>query len=134
MPASSRFDPATLEVLDRVREVRIETSSADGTRSHRTIIWIVRVGDRPFIRSVRGTSGRWYREALQRPDVVLHAEGTALTVTAVVANDPDTVDQVNEAFRAKYGKRSPGSTASMLQPHTLETTIRLEPRDESRGR
>jgi len=38
---SSRFDAATLEMLGRVREGRIETTSLDGARTHRTIIWIV---------------------------------------------------------------------------------------------
>lgn len=121
------FDTATLELLDRVREVRIETTSLDGTTTHRTIIWIVTANDQVFIRSVRGTAGRWYREARRRPDVVLHAEGSAIPAMAVLANDADTVRLVSAAFTAKYGRRSPGSTASMLRPHTLETTVRVDP-------
>jgi hypothetical protein len=61
----------------------------------------------------------------------VHAQGASIPATAVLANDPDTVQQVSEAFTAKYGKRSPGSTASMLRVPTLETTMRLEPRNES---
>jgi hypothetical protein len=133
MPTQPSFDPAALERLDRVREVRIQTTSIDGARTHRTIIWIVTAAEQVFIRSVRGTAGRWYREALRRPDVLVHAEGVELPVTAVPANDQGTIQLVSDAFKAKYGKRAPGSTASMLQPHTLETTIRLDPRGESRG-
>jgi hypothetical protein len=129
MTTPSRFDASILEVLGRVREVRIETTSIDGPRSHRTIIWIVTAGDQAYVRSVDGTSARWYREAVRRPDVVLHAAGAAIPVTAVPANDPDTVEQVSDAFWAKYGKVSQSSTESMVQPHTLETTLRLNPRD-----
>jgi len=131
MPDAPRFDAVTLELLGRVREVRLETTSMDGMKTHWTIIWVVTVGDEAFIRSVRGTAGHWYREAIQRPEVTVHADRASIPASAVRANDPDTVGQVSDAFRAKYGKRSPGSTASMLRPHTLETTMRLEPRDES---
>jgi hypothetical protein len=124
-----RFDGPVLQVLSRRREVEIETTSLDGVQPHRTTIWIVVVGEVAFVRSERGEAGRWYREARAEPEVILHAEGTAIPVTAVLANDAATIEQVSDAFRAKYGKWSPGSTAAMVAPHTLETTLRLDPRD-----
>jgi len=126
-----RFDTPTLEMLGRVREVEIETTSLDGARSHRTIIWIVVVGNEAYVRSEYADSGRWYREARSEPQVILHAEGSAIPATAVLANDAETVEAVSDAYRAKYGKRSPGSTDAMVAPHTLETTLRLDPRDVS---
>jgi hypothetical protein len=132
-PMARPFDAAILEMFARVREVRIETTSLDGARTHRTIIWIVTAGDEVFIRSVRGIAGRWYREARQRPEVTIHADNQAIPVVAVLANDAESVRKVSDAFEAKYGRRSPGSTASMLRPHTLETTIRLEPAEAGSG-
>lgn len=123
------FDAATLARLSRVREVELETTPPDGGRTHRTIIWIVVVGEQAFVRSEHGTAGRWFREARATPDTILHAEGAALRVTAVLANDDATVAAVSDAFRAKYGRQSAASTAAMVQPHTLETTLRLDPRD-----
>ena len=123
-----RFDPPTLAMLGRVREVEIETTSLDGEQRHRTIIWVVVVGNEAYIRSEYAESGRWYREARSEPRVSLHAEGKALAATAVLTNDTETVEAVSDAYRAKYGKRSPGSTAAMVAAHTLEHTLRLEPR------
>lgn len=123
------FDTATLEMLGRVREVTVETTALEGVKPHRTTIWIVVVGDHAFVRSERGEAGRWYRETRAEPEIILHADGMAMPVTAVLANDAEAIDQVSDAFRQKYGKRSPSSTAAMLEPHTLETTMRLEPRD-----
>ena len=128
MATSAPFDPSTLLKLRGVREVTIETTALDGSATHRTIIWIVAVGDQPFVRSERGTAGRWYREARAHPDVILHVEGAQHPVTAVLANDAESVELVSNAFREKYGRRSPGSTEMMVQPHTLETTLRLLPR------
>lgn len=129
MPA--RFDAATLAMLDLVREVQVETTSLEESETHRTIIWIVTAGDQAFIRSERGEAGRWYREARRRPEVVLHAEGAPIPVNLVMADDPDSIQRVNEALTIKYGRRSPGSTASMLRPHTLPTTMRVDPRGDA---
>ncbi len=123
-----RFDADTLATLARIREIELETASLDGTQTHRTVIWVVTVGDQVFVRSERGTAGRWYREARQTPDTVLHAKDEAIPVTAVLAAHPDTIRRVSDAFAAKYGRLSAASTAAMLQPHTLETTLRLDPR------
>jgi hypothetical protein len=62
---------------------------------------------------------------------MLHAEGSAIAVSAVLANDAETIEAVSDAYRAKYGERSPGSTEAMVAPHTLEHTLRLDPRDSS---
>ena len=124
----SRFDPDTLATLGPIREIELETTSVDGAQTHRTIIWVVTVGDQVFVRSERGSAGRWYREARHTPDIILHARDESIPVTAVPAADPDTVQRVSDAFTAKYGRRSAASTAAMLLPHTLETTLRLDPR------
>ena len=124
-----RFDAATLATLARIREIDLETASPDGAQTHRTTIWLVTVGDQVFVRSERGTAGRWWREARHDPDLIVHAEAEAIPVTAVLAADPDTVQRVSDAFLAKYGRRSAASTAAMLRPHTLDTTLRLDPRD-----
>ena len=123
----NRFDTATLETLGRVREVQLETTTVEGATVHRTTIWIVVVGDKAYIRSEFAEKGRWYREARAQPEVILHADGQAIPVTAVL--DTEAVSAVSDAFRAKYGKGSPASTEAMVAPHTLEHTLRLDPRD-----
>lgn len=128
MPSPPRFDAATVKTLANVREVSIETTSIDRERTHRTIIWIVTVEDRVFVRSVDGATARWYREAIEHPEVVLHVDGDAIPAMAVLANDADTIQRVSDAIRSKYGKRSPGSTELMIQPHNLESSLRLDPR------
>lgn len=60
--------------------------------------------------------------------MILHANDVSIPVTAVLAAHPDVIRRVSDAFAAKYGRLSAASTAAMLQPHTLETTLRLDPR------
>lgn len=97
-------------------------------REIRTRIWVVVADDHVYVRSVRGDRGYWYQSALERPDeVALRAGDRDIPVRAVSAADADSVAKVSAALEAKYG-RSRGSFQSMIRPHTLETTIRLEPR------
>lgn len=124
MAGPTRFDPATLSRLERVRDVRLETAALDGSRRHRTIIWIVTAADEAFIRSVRGAKGRWYREVLAEPEVILHVESEAIPGIAVPATDAESIQRVSDAFSAKYGWLSRGSTASMLRPHARDDPAR----------
>jgi hypothetical protein len=118
------FDAETLDLFDREEEVDIETTSA-GPQRRRTTIWIVVADGVPFIRSVRGERGRWYRELRARPEVALHVAGRRIPVHPVLADDAESIEACSRALSAKYGDGP--STVAMLQPKTLGTTLRLEP-------
>jgi hypothetical protein len=116
--------PAT---IDESREVEIETRQGDDAPVHRTIIWAVVDDGEVFVRSLRGTRGRWYRELIAQPDaVVVHVSGESFPVQAVEATDPESVERTSEALRRKYGDSR--SLESMIADDILETTVRLEPR------
>ena len=121
------FDPEILRLLDRTKEVRIETRRDGDSPEHRTIIWVVVVEDEVFVRSVRGAKGRWYREISSNPEGALHVEEDRIPVRAAPATDGATVDAVSAAFRSKYQQSSPASTEAMVRPETLPTTLKLSP-------
>ncbi|MFL5777514.1 MAG: nitroreductase/quinone reductase family protein [Chloroflexota bacterium] len=113
--------------LGRVRaaeEVEIETQAPDGP-AHRATIWVLVDGDDVFVRSVRGESGRWFREASANPAVGLHVAGRRLAATAIPATDPDSIERINAALRAKY--LGIEGYDSMLEPAVLAANFRLEP-------
>ena len=117
------FPRATLALLDRAREVDIETRSAKGV-THGVPIWIVVDGDDVFVRTYRGKSSRWYRELLARPGAIL-ADGKRVPVRAERAVDADALRRTSDGYRKKYPKS--GSLDSMLRRSVLDTTLRLEP-------
>jgi hypothetical protein len=114
------------DAVDSAHEVEIETRRGEGAPVHRTIIWAVVDGDDVYVRSLRGASGRWYRELMSDPAAVLHARDEEFPVRAVPAGDPESVERASEALRRKYSDSR--SLASMLEDDILETTVRLEPR------
>ena len=119
-----RFGESDLAAIVAAKEIRIETQSASGT-VHRTIIWVVEHDGTVYIRSVDGAGARWYREATSARPVALHVDGRRLPVKLEHADDPASVEAASAGLEAKY-KRS-HSLGSMLQDHTLGTTLRVEP-------
>jgi hypothetical protein len=118
------FANTELVRIAEAEEIEIETRSAIG-ETHRTIIWPVVRNDAVLVRSVRGRTARWYREALADPAVAIHLDGRRLAATAVPATSPADVGACSDGFREKYA-RDP-SLGAMLDPGVLDTTTRLEP-------
>ena len=114
------------DAIDFAREVEIETRRGEGAPVHRTIIWAVVDDGDVFVRSLRGPSGRWYRELMSDPAAVLHTQHEEFPVQAVKANDPESVERTSEALRRKYSDSR--SLVSMLADDILDTTVRLDPR------
>lgn len=121
---TERFDDVVLALLASELEVEIETRRRDGT-PRRTIIWVMVDGTDVYLRSVRGPEGRWYRELAAQPEGALHVAGRRVAFRAVPAADERSIAACDEALRRKY-RGHPGYD-SMFRPHTLETTLRLEP-------
>jgi len=124
---NASFDAETIDLLDETKEVRIETRRDDNSPEHRTVIWVVVVEGEVFVRSVRGSKGRWYREISSNPEGALHVEDDRIPVRAAPATDDTTVEAVSAAFRSKYQKSSPASKEAMVRPETLPTTLKLSP-------
>lgn len=122
------FSSDVLDAIDRAKEVRIETSAGPDKPIHKTIIWIVVDAGDVFVRSWRGVTARWYREALANPEIALHVGKDRLAATAVPAHDDDAVSRTSAALERKY--EGDPSTRSMVRDEILITTLRLDPRTE----
>ncbi|HUG06147.1 MAG TPA: DUF2255 family protein [Candidatus Limnocylindria bacterium] len=122
---NASFPAAVLERFDAMKVVDIETRSAKGT-THSVPIWIVVVDGVPYVRSVRGPQGRWYRELLASGEGAIVAGGERTAVKATHDRTRAAIDGTSDALRRKYDG-SAASLASMLRPEVLDTTVRLEP-------
>ena len=122
--AGGVFDADALEGMRDDIEVEIETWSPErGAR--RVIIWSVVVDGVPYVRSYRGVNGRWYQDVLREPQCAIHTRGRRVTVRAVAALEPETIQAVSDALAAKYA--DDGAMPDMLVPVVLGTTLRLNP-------
>ena len=119
------FPRVVLQAFDEVGIVDVETRSKDGA-THQVKIWIVVVDGVPYVRSVRGPKGRWFRELMARKEGAIHVGKRRIPVRPVRVTAVATNEKVSDAIRAKY----PGpkqSVAAMVRDEVLGTTARLEP-------
>lgn len=116
-----------LALIDRTREVRVETFSTSG--SVKTVIWIVVVDGTVYVRSVRGDDGHWYQRALANPLLAIHVGDERIEFRAIHVSDPDEIVAVSNALREKYP--AGGSLDRMTRAGVLDNTLRLEPMEPS---
>jgi hypothetical protein len=120
--AMAKFDADTLRDLRDLREVAIRTEKhPEGA----VVIWVVVADDEVFVRSVRGSRGRWYRDLAAGGSATLEFAGRRLAVRAIPASDPDPVARASREYLRKY-QPSPYAQ-SMVRDEVLPTTMRLEP-------
>jgi hypothetical protein len=126
----SAWSPDDLDRLGGASEVEVSSARWDGTLSRARTVWIVRVGDQLYLRSVNGPDGAWYRLTRASRQGRIEARGVVRDVTWV---DVDATGQpdVDPAVDAEYARKYQGATsaiAHITSPLARATTMRVEPR------
>jgi hypothetical protein len=113
-------------------ELDIATRRADGTLRTPRIVWVVRVGDGLFVRSVNGPEAAWYRGTRSAMQGHIEAGGLERDVVFV---DPDhgLEDAIDDAYRVKY-RSSPSAVRHITSAQARSTTIELVPGSGGAGR
>lgn len=120
----------TSEELTRIgtaEELQIASLRADGTLRKPVIIWVVRLGDDLYVRSVKGRTSAWFRGTQVRGEGHIRAGGVDKEVTFVEA-DPMLNDQIDTSYRTKYRRYAASIISTIVSPEALSATIKLVPR------
>ena len=117
-----------LDKIGRAEELEIATLRRDGTQRKPVTIWVVRVDDDLYVRSYKGRTSAWFRGVQLRHEGRIWAGGVEKDVTFREETDPAINDQIDAAYRTKYG-RYPQYVTPMLTPEVRATTIQLTPRN-----
>lgn len=125
---SSAWTRKELDLIGAAQELEIAARRRDGSLRQPLPIWVVRVGDELYVRSWRGTDGGWYRTARTTHEARVSAGGIERDVSLPDAGD-DVGDDVDAAYRAKYGRNS-SYVEAMIAPPARATTLKLAPRRE----
>jgi hypothetical protein len=119
----------TSDELDRIgaaEELDLASVRSDGTLHNPVTMWVVRHGEKIFVRSVNGRRSSWFRGAQARHEAHIQAGGVHKDVTLV--DTDDVGDEVNDAYRAKYGRRYPSIVPAIVAPEARAATLKLVPR------
>jgi hypothetical protein len=102
----------------------------DGTLRAPRPIWVVRADNDLYVRAAYGSGSGWHRVARTSGHARIAAGGVQKDVDVQDADDA-MLDQVDAAYREKYGHRYASIVDSITDPEHRATTLRLLPQDAS---
>jgi hypothetical protein len=90
-------------------------------------IWVVRLGDELYVRSVYGRTSAWFRNSQVRHEGCIQAGGVEKDVTFVEEPDSKINDLIDEAYRTKYRRYAASIISSIISTDARAATIKLVP-------
>jgi hypothetical protein len=103
-----------LNKIGKTEEIQLASMRNDGTLHKPVTIWVVRVGDDLYVRSVNGREGKWFRGTQTHHEGHIRAGGVSKDVSFVDA-DPGVYPQVDEAYRTKYEDKLDAPARELLE-------------------
>ena len=120
------WTPDELDRIGGAEELTLASVRADGALRHPVRMWVVRIGDDVYVRSVNGRGSSWFRSIEARHEARIASGGVEKDVALVETDDAN--DAVDAAYTEKYGRRYKAIVPSMLTAQARAATARLEPR------
>jgi hypothetical protein len=116
-----------LTKIGTAEELEIASIRKDGTRRKPVTIWVVRLGDELYVRSVNGRTSAWFRNIQVRHEGCIQAGGVEKDVTFVEEPDSKINDLIDEAYRTKYRRYAASIISSIISTDARAATIKLVP-------
>jgi hypothetical protein len=123
----SAWTSEELTGIGTAEELEIASRRRDGTLRNPRTIWVVRVGDDLYVRSMYGRTGGWFPGTQIRHEGHIRAGGVDKDVTFTDA-DPALNDQIDAAYREKYRRYGKRTIGGVVNPEARAATIKLVPR------
>jgi hypothetical protein len=117
-----------LKKIGTAEELQVSSLRRDGTLRKPVTIWVVRLGNDLYVRSVNGRTGAWFRGTQVRHEGHMRAGGVAKDVTFVEEAAPGLEDRIDAEYRNKYRRYAKSIVDSIVSPTARSATIKLTPR------
>jgi hypothetical protein len=120
----SAWTSEELTGIGTATELQIASRRRDGTLGNPRTIWVVRVGDDLYVRSMYGRGGGWFPSTQVRQEGHIRAGGVDKDVTFA---DADLNDEIDAAYRDKYRRYGERIIGGVVNPGARAATIKLVP-------
>jgi hypothetical protein len=109
-------------------ELQIAAIRPDGTLRKPVTIWVVRLGDDLFVRSVNGPNSAWFRGVEVLYEGHIQAGSVDKDVSFVEEVNPGLNDLIDAEYQTKYRRYPKEYVIHITSPGARSTTIKLVPR------
>jgi hypothetical protein len=116
-----------LTKIGNAEELQLASMRRDDTLRKPVTMWVVRHGDRLYVRSVKGTTGAWFRGTQTRRQGRIRAGVVEKEVKFVFDTDEEVNVQIDAVYREKYRRYPDRIVNSVLTPAARSSTIELVP-------
>lgn len=120
----TNWTSAELNKIGTAEELQIASLRSDGTQRKPVTIWVVRVDDALYVRSVNGRNSTWFLGVQTRHEGRIRAGVVDKDVTFVEEPESDINDQIDAAYATKY-RRYASIVPSINSPAARAATIKL---------
>jgi len=116
-----------LNTIGNSEELEISPRKRDGSLRKPLPVWVIRVGDGLYIRSMNGLTGAWYRGVQESHLGHIKSGGIDCDVTFI--EEPDTAinDRIDSEYLQKYGRYGASLIRKMTDSGPRSATIKLLP-------
>ena len=116
-----------LEEIAAADELQLASEQPDGTLRKPVTIWVVRLGDDVYVRSVNGRTSHWFRGTEDRHQGHVRAGGVDKDVRFVEPAE-EVSDEIETAYRTKYQRYGAALVDPLFTPDARAATLELVPR------
>jgi hypothetical protein len=120
----------TSEELEKIAdsdELQLASARDDGTLRKPVTIWVVRLSDDLYVRSVNGRTSHWFRSTEDRHEGHVRAGGVDKDVRFVEVGD-EVSAEIEAAYRTKYEHYGASFVDPLFTPEARAATLELVPR------
>jgi hypothetical protein len=120
----------TSEELEKIAdsdELQLASARDDGTLRKPVTIWVVRLSDDLYVRSVKGRTSHWFRSTEDRHEGHVRAGGVDKDVRFVEVGD-EVSAEIEAAYRTKYEHYGASFVDPLFTPEARAATLELVPR------
>ncbi len=116
-----------LNKIGKAEELQVASLRSDDTLRNPVTIWVVRLEDDLYVRSVNGRTSAWFRGVQTRHEGHIRAGGVDKDVIFVEDPDSNINEQIDVAYRTKYRRYAESIINHINGSEARAATIKLVP-------
>lgn len=115
-----------LSKIGSAEELQISSQRGDGTLRHPRTIWVIRLGDDLYVRSVNGRTSDWFRGVQEQHLGHIEAGGIERDVE-LIEMDNDLNADIDAAYAEKYHRYAQSIIDHITGDAAQSATLKLVP-------